>query len=173
MAGKKKNYVNNKDFLQALIDYKKMCEKARAEGKELPQVTNYIGDCIFSMATRLSSRPNFSGYSFREDMVMDGVENCLLYIENFDAEKGSNPFAYFTQIIWFAFLRRIAKEKKQLYTKYKSSQSMISLSETYAGGEDIAVNLNIDADYMDTFIEDYEDKIARDKAKAKLKEDDE
>lgn len=159
----KKHYVNNADFLEAITKYKKECEDSRAKGKQIPVIPDYIGNCIFHIANRLATRPNFSGYSFREDMVMDGVENCLKYIEKFDPEKSTNPFAYFTQVIWFAFLQRIAKEKKFLYTKLKSSQSMIALGETHTGGSEIALNLNIDADYIDAFIEEYEDKMNRDK----------
>ena len=100
---------------------------------------------------------------------MDGVENCLKYIEKFDPEKSSNPFAYFTQVIWFAFLQRIAKEKKFLYTKFKSSQSMLALGNTHVGGSEITMNLIMDADYIDSFIQDFEDKLERDKSKGKEK----
>jgi hypothetical protein len=163
---KTKNYVNNPDFLAALIEYKGKCESARAAGKEIPRVPNYLGVCIYEIANRLSSKPNFAGYTFREDMVMDGVENCLLYIENFDPAKSSNPFAYFTQFIWYAFLRRIAKEKKYLYTKLKSSQSLLAMGETHAGGEEMIMHMTLDADYINSFIGDFEDKLARDKEKA-------
>jgi len=163
----KKNYVNNPDFLEALIEHKRLCEEARTKGKELPIVSRYIGECIQSIAYRLATRPNFSGYSFKEDMIMDGIENCLQYIENFDPDRSNNPFAYFTQIIWFAFLRRIAKEKKHLYTKLKSSQSMLALGETHVHGGDIQLQPNLDADYIDQFIQDYEDKLNKDKGKQK------
>ena len=86
---------------------------------------------------------------------------------NFNPEKSQNPFAYFTQIIWFAFLRRIQKEKKQMYIRFKSSQQMIATGGTYTGGEDVTLNLTTSADYMNSFVQDYEDKIARDKAKKK------
>ena len=79
----------------------------------------YVGDCFLKIATHLSYKPNFVNYPFREDMICDGIENCLQYIDNFDPEKSSNPFAYFTQIIYYAFLRRIQKEKKQLEIKQK------------------------------------------------------
>jgi hypothetical protein len=162
-----KHYVNNKDFLEAIIEHKKQCESSRLKGKETPIIPNYIGECIFHIANRLARRPNFSGYSFKEDMIMDGIENCLKYIEKFNPEKSSNPFAYFTQVIWFAFLQRIAKEKKQLYTKLKSSQSMLVMGDTYVGGSEILINMNIDASYIDTFIQDYEDKMQRDKDKSR------
>tara|TARA_R110000782_G_scaffold15141_1_gene44431 strand:+ start:457 stop:963 length:507 start_codon:yes stop_codon:yes gene_type:complete len=163
----KRNYVNNPDFLEGLIQYRAACADSRHKGVQLPVVPNYIGACIQSIAYRLATKPNFSGYTFKEDMIMDGIENCLRYIENFDPDKSSNPFAYFTQIIWYAFLRRIAKEKKHLYTKLKSSQSMIALGETYAGGSEVVMNINIDASYIDSFIEDYEAKLDKDKEKAK------
>lgn len=168
MAGKrraKRNYVNNPDFLEALVEYKKRCKEAEDSGDEIPVVPNYIGDCIYQIANRLASRPNFSGYSYKEDMIMDGIENCLLYINNFDHEKSQNPFAYFTQIIWFAFLRRIQKEKKQLYAKYKSSQEMLAMSDTYVGGGEIGLSLNTNADYINSFIEDFETKMNEKKNK--------
>jgi len=167
----KRHYVNNPDFLQALIEYKEACDSARGKGKQIPVIPNYLGECVFEIANRLARRPNFSGYAFKEDMIMDGVENCLKYIEKFDPEKSSNPFAYFTQVIWFAFLQRIAKEKKFLYTKLKSSQSMLALGETHVGGSELMLNLNLDTDYIDHFIQDFEDKAARDKAKSKEKRD--
>jgi hypothetical protein len=157
------HYVNNKDFLESIIQHKNACDKARESGKQLPVIPNYIGDCIMEIAHRLARRHNFSGYAFKEDMIMDGVENCLKYIEKFDPEKSSNPFAYFTQVIWYAFLQRIAKEKKFLYTKLKSSQEMLALGETHVGGNELQMNLNIDADYIDVFIQDFEDKLERDK----------
>jgi len=160
-----KHYVNNKDFLEAIIQYKKSCDEHRAKNKQIPVIPDYVGMCIFHIANRLATRPNFSGYSYKEDMIMDGVEKCLKYIEKFDPEKSENPFAYFTQVIWFAFLQRIAKEKKFLYTKYKSSQSLLALGETLEGGHEIKLNLSVDADYIDSFIEDFEEKMKRDKNK--------
>ena len=116
---RKRNYVNNPDLLQALIDYRALCKEAEDAGDKNPQVPEYIGKCILLIATRLATKPNFSGYSYKEEMISDGIENCLQYIHNFDPEKSSNPFAYFTQIIHYAFLRRIQKEKKQLEIKTK------------------------------------------------------
>ena len=99
-------------------------------------------------------------------MISDGIENCLQYINNFNPEKSQNPFAYFTQIIWFAFLRRIQKEKKQMYIRFKSSQQMLASGGTYTG-EDVTLNLTTNADYMNSFVQDFEDKLAKDKAKKK------
>jgi len=116
---KKEHYVNNKEFLEALIVYRSKVAKAKEQGQPKPKVPNYIGECFLKIATHLSYRPNFVNYMFKDDMVCDGIENCLQYIDNFDPEKSQNPFAYFTQIIYFAFLRRIQKEKKQLDIKTK------------------------------------------------------
>ena len=118
-AKKKEHYVNNKDFLVAITAFKEEVESAKIEGLERPRVSNYIGDCIMKIAVHLSHKPNFSNYTFKEEMICDGIENCLTYIDNFNPEKSQNPFAYFTQIIYYAFLRRIAKEKKQSHVRNK------------------------------------------------------
>jgi len=113
------HYVNNKEFLAAIIEYKKSIKDAEAAGEPKPRITNYLGECFLKIATHLSYKPNFVNYMFKDDMICDGIENCVQYINNFDPEKSSNPFAYFTQIIHYAFLRRIQKEKKQLEIRQK------------------------------------------------------
>ena len=110
---KKPHYVDNKKFLLAMIDWKATVVEAEENDEPRPQVTNYIGECFLKIANHLSYRPNFINYTYRDDMISDGIENCLQYIDNFNPEKSKNPFAYFTQIIYFAFVRRITKEKKQ------------------------------------------------------------
>lgn len=125
MAKKQKeHYIDNVKFLTALTDYAKAVVDAEEHGDNKPKVPKYIGECIMKIATRLSYSPNFINYSYREDMILDGIENCLQYMHNFNPEKSSNPFAYFTQIIYYAFLRRIAKEKKQSYIKGKLIQEI-------------------------------------------------
>lgn len=121
MARRKKSehYVNNKEFLAALIAYKEIVEIAAIRGEPKPRITNYLGECFLKIATHLSFKPNFVNYMFKDDMICDGIENCVQYIGNFDPNKSSNPFAYFTQIIHYAFLRRIQKEKRQLEIKNK------------------------------------------------------
>ena len=121
MKMKKKNehYVDNSKFLEAMKEYKILCEDAKKNDKEKPLVTNYIGGCFLKIANHLSYRPNFINYTYRDDMISDGIENCLQYLDNFDPEKSKNPFAYFTQIIYYAFIRRIQKEKKQVEIKQK------------------------------------------------------
>lgn len=116
---KPEHYVNNKEFLDALIEYKRLVSISADSGKPKPRITNYIGECFLKIATHLSFKPNFVNYMFKDDMVCDGIENCVQYMHNFDPEKSTNPFAYFTQIIYYAFLRRIQKEKKQLEIKNK------------------------------------------------------
>jgi hypothetical protein len=116
------HYVDNKKFYAEMLKYKTKCDEATYQGMELPRPSDYIGSCIMKIAYKLSNKPNFINYPFKEDMIADGIENCITYIKNFDPEKSNNPFAYFTQIIYFAFLRRIEKEKKVLYTKYKSTE---------------------------------------------------
>jgi len=116
---KKEHYVDNKAFLAAMVEYRKIVEKAKKEKKDIPPVTDYIGGCFLKIANHLSYRPNFINYTFRDDMISDGIENCLQYLNNFDPSKSNNPFAYFTQIIYYAFVRRIRKEKKQVIIKHK------------------------------------------------------
>ena len=118
------HYVNNAQMLDAIKLYKAEIVKAREEGRENPRIPEYIGECILKIATRLSRKANFINYSYREDMVLDGIENCMICINSFDPAKSSNPFSYFTQVIYFAFLRRIAKEKKQSYIKGRLIQDM-------------------------------------------------
>ena len=120
----KPHYVNNKQFSQSVVDYVKTVKAAEAEGKDLPVVPDYIAQCFLKIAQGLSHKANFIRYTYREEMVMDAVENCLKAIENYSIEAATrtgkpNAFAYFTQITWYAFLRRIAKEKKQQDIKLK------------------------------------------------------
>ena len=120
MAKKKsEHYVNNKELLAALIDYRADVAVAKTKDLPKPRISNYLGECFLKIATHLSYKPNFVNYMFRDDMISDGIENCVQYIHNFDPAKSKNPFAYFTQIIHYAFLRRIQKEKKQLEIKTK------------------------------------------------------
>lgn len=126
MAMKKednKHYIDNKQFLAALIEYKSLVVAAEVNNESRPQVSEYIGDCFIKIANHLAYKSNFINYSYREDMILDAIENCLIYMNNFDPAKSSNPFAYFTQITYYAFIRRIQKEKKYLLTKYKYIES--------------------------------------------------
>lgn len=115
----KQHYVDNQEFLAEIIKYRESVQLAAAKGLPKPRVNNYIGGCFLKIATHLSYKPNFINYMYKDDMICDGIENCIQYIDNFNPEKSRNPFAYFTQIVYFAFLRRIAKEKRQMDIKEK------------------------------------------------------
>jgi len=143
MAAKKEHYVNNKDFLEAMKAYRKSVNKAKKEKKEKPLVTNYIGSCFLKIANHLSYRPNFINYTFRDDMISDGIENCLQYLDNFNPAKSNNPFAYFTQIIYYAFIRRIQKEKKQTTIKHK-----LIMDSNY---DDVALQPGDDSEFKNQF----------------------
>ena len=145
MAAKKEHYVNNKDFLEAMTAYKKEVDKAKRQKKDKPLVSDYIGSCFLKIANHLSYRPNFINYTFRDDMVSDGIENCLQYLDNFNPAKSSNPFAYFTQIIYYAFIRRIQKEKKQTTIKHK-----LIMDSNY---DDVALQPGDDAEFKNQFRE--------------------
>lgn len=124
------HYVNNLELLKGLIEYKASVNHANETGVERPMVTQFLGECIMKIATHLAYKPNFSNYTYRDDMICDGIENCLQYIDNFDPKKSKNPFAYFTQIIYFAFVRRIQKEKRYLFIKYKAIDNANIQQET-------------------------------------------
>ena len=104
MAAAAKHYVNNKQFLEAISAWKEKVKEAESAGEEIPPVTDYIGECFLKIAQHLSYRPNFINYTFKEEMIGDGIENCLQYVNNFNPEKSKNPFSYFTQIIYYAFI---------------------------------------------------------------------
>ena len=126
------HYVDNKKFFAEMVAWKKLVKEAEDLDDPKPQVTEYIGECFLLIAERLSTRPNFINYPFRDDMVGDAIENCLMYASNFDPDKSSNPFAYFTQITYFAFLRRIKKEKDQDKIKYKLMEAADAKGELAA-----------------------------------------
>ena len=181
MANKKKNphYVNNKDFLAAMVEYRNAVQDAENADDDRPICPTYIADCIMKIATHLSYKPNFVNYTFREEMICDGIENCLQYIDNFNPDKSNNPFAYFTQIIYYAFLRRIQKEKKYLYTKYKASENTnifigTSDRQEHDAGENYDDGIKMSEwseEYMTTFIENFENHKRKKKKRKVLHED--
>ena len=175
----KNHYVNNKELFAAMCDFRESVIEAENEKTDRPRVPSYVGESIMKIATHLAVRPNFSNYTFREDMVNDGIENCLQYIDNFDPAKSHNPFAYFTQIIYFAFIRRIQKEKKYLYTKYAAIERANIMDETaelHESEKGSGAKYNNDIQYgewgqeqMETFMNDFEQsrKIKRKKKSSK------
>ena len=167
---KKKNehYVNNADFLEAMKAYRKQVNIAKKQKLTKPPVTDYLGSCFLKIANHLSYRPNFINYTFRDDMISDGIENCLQYLDNFDPNKSKNPFAYFTQIIYFAFIRRIQKEKKQVTIKQK-----LIMDNNY---DDITLQPGDDREFKNQFKEflqknmrNVEEPIKKEKKKSKTK----
>ena len=119
----KEHYIDNKMFYKEMVDWKKKYKEAQEMDEPAPPVSEYIATCFFHIAENLAKKPNFVNYPFKEDMIGDGIENCLMYCGNFNPRKSKNPFSYFTQIIYYAFLRKIQKEKKQNYIKYKFLES--------------------------------------------------
>jgi hypothetical protein len=166
----KKHYINNADFCKALVDYKDAVEKAKTENLDKPRIPNYIGECFMKIAEGLSHKPNFINYTYRDEMVADGIENCLMYFENFDTSKSNNAFAYFTQIIYYAFLRRIQKEKKQTYVKYKSTENFGIMEEMELLGFDEINSKPFELyDNISEFIENFEETKKKKKAIKKEK----
>lgn len=125
----KNHYIDNKLFLKEMIGYKKAVRRAKREGNPKPKLPDYVGKCFMMIAENLSHKPNFLSYTFRDEMISDAIENCVMYADNFDPAKSKNPFAYFTQIVYYAFLRRIQREKKHLYVKYKSTEMIGIIDE--------------------------------------------
>jgi hypothetical protein len=125
MKDKKVHYVDNKKFYEEILVYKRKEEECKQKGLEPPRLPEYIGECIFKIANKLSNKPCFINYSYRDEMISDGIENCIMYFKDFDPNKTQNPFAYFTQVIYYAFLRRINKEEKNRYIIYKNFQETI------------------------------------------------
>ena len=161
------HYVNNKEFSQAVVDYCTVLNQAKKDNKSLPVVPNYLAECFLKIAEGLSHKSNFIRYTYREEMVMDAVENCLKAIGNYNLEAATrtgnpNGFAYFTQISWYAFLRRIAKEKKQQDIKLKYMTSS-GIEEYIVSDGDAQTNSVVGA-----FIDTLKDRIDKVKEKDDL-----
>jgi hypothetical protein len=149
------HYVNNKEFSQAVVDYVNLVKKAKTENTEIPRITEYIGRCFLRIAEGLSHKPNFVRYTYREEMVMDGVENCIKAIMNYNIEAATrtgtpNAFAYFTQINYYAFIRRIMKEKKQQDIKFRYIEHA-GIEDFMSNSENTDANMNgIENGFIDT-----------------------
>lgn len=158
-AKTKRHYVNNKDFYDAIVVYK---QKLKEDSET--RVPDYIGQCIMAICTKLSTKPNFYGYSFRDEMIADAIENCIGAVDGFNPEKSNNPFAYFTQIAWNAFIRRITKEKKQQYIKHKNMVNDMLIAElddlafTTIAGKNSQYN-----DITNEIISSFENKLTKSK----------
>jgi hypothetical protein len=166
------HYVDNKKLYQAIVEYRKVVKEYEEIGKERPPIPRYVGECMLLIAKRLSTRPNFANYPYREEMISDGVENCVCYFDNYNPDRYDNPFAYFTQIIYFAFLRRIQKEKKQLYVKHKALENSILFNEMFDvtdgdDGEYRVSTSDLDNENMSDFIKTFEINLDKKRKKRK------
>jgi len=160
MKKKPVNYVNNKMFYECIVDWKEACSEAEKQGLERPQIPNYAGECIYKIANKFSQKYNYRDYSFREEMISDAIENCIMYFHDFNPEKSKNPFAYFTQITYYAFLRRISKEEKNRYIIYKYfDTSMVTTNDSsaFSDGKNNLLSEPV-YDNISNFIQRFEDK---------------
>ncbi len=166
------HYVDNKKLYQAIVEYRKLVKECEQDNKEKPPIPRYVGDCMLLIAKRLSTKPNFVNYPYREEMISDGIENCVCYFDNYNPDRYDNPFAYFTQIIYFAFLRRIQKEKKQLYVKHKALENSILFNEMFDQSElddgDFKISTNdLDNENMSDFVKAFENNLDKKRKKRK------
>lgn len=163
-------YIDNREFTDSVVKYKASCEKAISEGKPEPRIPECIGRDILLIATNLASKPNFSGYSYKDIMIDDAVENCLRYIKKFDHNKSSNAFSYFTQCCWYSFITVIQNEKKQSYLKAKMFFDRANdLYDVQENDEDFS----LESDFIPFFdVENFEQKEAAKKLEAKMKQKD-
>lgn len=166
------HYVDNKRLYAEMVIHIAAYKEAKEAGIPTPRVSEYIGKCVWLIANNLSTQRNFIGYTYREEMIGDAIENCLRYLHNFDPEKSSNPFAYFTQIMYYAFIRRIDKEKRQTYIKYKSMENSIVMNTLVELAPDDVAHFNavvmtMDYDKLSSLSEKYGAKQAAKKVAKK------
>jgi DNA-directed RNA polymerase specialized sigma subunit len=164
MAKKAVNYINNKTLYAAMIEHRLKLTESKEQEKPKPQVSNYIGESILLICNNLAKKPNFSGYTYKQDMISDGIIDCVAAVDNFNPDKTNNPFAYFTQIAWNAFIRRIAKEKKQTYVKHKNYENTFLMGHH---GGDAHAQL-VSNEFSDEIIRSYENKLTKIKKPGKL-----
>ena len=162
---KKVNYINNKTLYGAMIQHKNEVQQALLDNKSKPQVPRYIGESIILICNNLAKKPNFSGYTYKDDMIGDAMIDCIAAVKNFNPDKTSNPFAYFTQIAWNAFIRRIYKEKKQTYIKHKNFENLYLMDELFSGESNIQLGTN---EYSNDVVKSYEIKLTKPKKTSKL-----
>ena len=153
--GKANHYINNTDFLAALLEHREKVQTAKANNTDMPAVSNYLGDCFIKIARHLSYKSNFINYSYKDEMISDAIENCLAVVNNFDPAKSKNPFAYFTQITFFAFVRRINREKKQMATKFRYIDQL-DINEIVTQDHDSGEFQNQFLEYLKTQMDTYE-----------------
>lgn len=166
---KANHYIDNAAFLAALLEHRAAVLIAKEAETALPPISNYLGDCFIKIARHLSYKSNFINYSYKDEMISDAIENCLAVVNNFDPAKSKNPFAYFTQITYFAFIRRIQREKKQLQTKYRYIDQL-DLNELITQEQDNGEFNNQFLDYLKTQLDGYDyEKVVSPATKAAMK----
>lgn len=171
---KTKNYVNNRDFHNAIVEYHKKKVEALEEGREVPRMPDYIGQCIMSIAKKFATKPSFANYSFKEEMIEDGIENCLLYFDGYNPHRKDsegnpippNPFAYFTTIIKNSFLRRIGTEERKRYVLYKSFVENYDFNSLVDDNNNSLISPKM-SDNMNSFMAKFEKKEEERKRKRK------
>lgn len=163
---RKTNYINNKTLYAAMIHYRNDVQEAIEHDAEKPIVPKYIGESILLICNNLAKKPNFSGYTYKHDMISDGIMDCIAAVDKFDPDKTNNPFAYFTQIAWNAFLRRIQKEKKQTYIKHKNFENSFMFPEIFEDANH-ATQLSSN-EYSADVVRSYEEKLTKTKKQSKL-----
>ncbi len=151
MKKERAHYIDNLKFLQELKKHGVAIRRAKRLKTDPPLLSEYIGECFIKIATNMSYRPNFNNYTFLDEMISDGIENCLIYVNNFDPKKSTNAFAYFSQIVWYAFIRRIQKEKRQLSTKYRYIETL--------GVDDIIRQAHDESEYETPYIDYLKEQI--------------
>ena len=161
-----RHYVNNKTLYEEMVKYKDKTNQCKLEGKELPQISRYVGECFLLICNKLATKPNFIGYSYKDEMIADAIENCVAAAHSFDPSKSTNPFAYFTQIAWNAFIRRITKEKKQAYVKHKNFEHTNLLDDLLE--ENYIAGTKTHNEYSDDIIRNFEDKLVKTQKKNKM-----
>lgn len=166
MVKKRNNYINNKTLYAAMIQHREDLQNSILLEKQKPQVSRYIGESIILICNNLAKKPNFSGYTYKQEMISDGIIDCIAAVDNFNPERTNNPFAYFTQIAWNAFLRRIHKEKKQTYIKHKNYENSVLLG----GGIPVEETMHLKSnEFSEEVIESFENKLTKAKKTAILK----
>ena len=160
-----KNYINNKTLYASMIQHRNLLENAVKNNTPKPQLSNYIGQSILLICNNLAKKPNFSGYTYKQEMISDGIIDCIAAADNFNPEKTNNPFAYFTQIAWNAFIRRIHKEKKQTYIKHKNFENSFLMNDLWSDSENMHLKTN---EFSDEIIKSYESKLTKPKKNSKL-----
>ena len=164
---KKNNYINNKTLYAAMIEHRRVLEEAKNNNIPPPRASKYIGESIILICNNLAKKPNFSGYTYKSDMISDGIIDCVAAIDNFNPEKTNNPFAYFTQIAWNAFIRRIHKEKKQTYIKHKNFENNFLMNDVF-GDSEYSLQLTTN-EYSDDLIRNFENNLSKNKKASKVK----